>query len=70
MQYVFSCEPFCMEEIRLSCKKKKLSTFSGSIADRFALTILPAVLKSLSDGTDVATTPRYFRAMLARWGYD
>ena len=70
---MFSCELFCMEEITVEdyhAKKTRLSTFSESSGDHFALTILPAVLKSLTDGTDVATTPRYFRAMLARWGYD
>ena len=46
-----------MEEITVEdyhAKKTRLSTFSGSSADRFALTILPAVLKSLSDGTDIS----------------
>ena len=47
-------------------KKTSVSTFSGSNAARLALTIVPVVLKSLSEGTDVATTPRYFRAILAR----
>ena len=48
-------------------KKTRLSTISGSSADHFALTTLPAVLKSLFDGTNVATTPRYLRATFARW---
>ena len=65
-------ELFCMveREGRLSCKKSRVSTFSGSSAALLALTIMPAVLKSLSDGTDVATIPRYFCAILAKCGYD
>ena len=34
--------------------------------DHFALTILPAVLKSHFDGTNVAMTPRYLRTTIAR----
>ena len=61
--FSFSC---MAEKEKEDChvKKNSVSTFSGSNAACLALTI--AVLKSLSEGTDVATTPRYFHAILAR----
>ena len=49
-------------------QKTNFSTFSGSKAHLFAVTTLPAVLKSLSEGKDVATTPKYLRAMHNKLG--
>lgn len=40
--------------------RKLMSTLLGSKAALLALTVTPAVLNSLSDGTDFATTLRYF----------
>ena len=60
-----------MEEITVEgYHAKKKTRLSGSSADCFALTILPAFLKGLSDGTEVAMTPRYFCATVSRWGCD
>ena len=67
------CELFCKEDTYLEdyrAYKKKVLRFSGSGADRFALTMLPAVLKCLSDWIEVATTPSNFRAILARWEHN
>ena len=45
---------------RFSCKNTNLLTFSVDKADRLAVIILPAVLKSLSEVVEVATIARYF----------
>lgn len=51
-----------------SARNMIMFTLSGSKHARFALTSCPAMLNALSDGTDVAGTQRYFRAILASWG--
>ena len=67
-EHAFSCELFCRDERTVEGyhAKKQLSTFSRSSGDCFALTILPAVLKSNFDGTNVAMTPRYLHTTIAR----
>ena len=49
-------------------KKTSMLTFSGSRHARFSFTTYPAILKALSEGTDVAGMQRYFLAILAKRG--
>ena len=44
-------------------------TFSSNKHARYLFTIQPATLSALSLGDDVARTPKYFLAILARVGY-
>ena len=44
-------------------------TFSSNKHARFLFTIQPAILNALSLADDVAGTPKYFLAILARAGY-
>jgi len=49
-------------------KKTSLSTLSGLRHDRCGVTMLPPVLKTLSDGQLVAHTDKYFFAKIDRIG--
>ena len=42
--------------------------FSGNRQERLAFTLFPAVLKALSDGTEVAGMHKYFLARVANRG--
>ena len=46
-----------------------MSTVSGFMLHLFGVTILPEVLKRISEGELVAHTQRYFLANLERQGY-
>ena len=51
-------------------KNSNISTFSASRLVCLSVTMLPAALNSLSDGTVVHGGAKYFQAKVARKGHD
>ena len=51
-------------------KNSSISTFSASSLVLLSVTMLPAVLNSLSEGTVVHRGAKYFRAKVASKGHD
>ena len=59
---------FKLNNLKFLFKMSNISSFSESSLFVLTVAICPAVLKSLSDGTDAGGIERYFLAILARIG--